>query len=144
MIRRVTLRKHHLMASSLLVAVALIAVLAISAAAASPLKITNCNKAASSPRLLTLTCADANTALKGMTWSSFGGAAAQGKGTFVMNTCEPNCAAGKDVSYPVSVKATGALKCKHGLRVYGKLALEFIGRTPGPGVPRSWKLACPY
>jgi hypothetical protein len=144
MIRPVPVRKRHLAASALLVAAALAAALAISASAASPLKITNCNRAASSPKLLTLTCADANTALKGMTWSSFGGAAAQGKGTFVMNTCEPNCAAGKDVSYPVKVKATGVLRCKHGLRVYGKLALQFTGRAPRPGVPRSWKLFCPY
>jgi hypothetical protein len=137
-------RKHHIVASALLAAAALLAVLAISASAASPLKITDCNKAVSSPKLLTLTCGDANTALKGMSWSSFGSATTQGKGTFVTNTCEPNCAAGKDVSYPVKVKATGALSCKGGLRVYGKLALQFTGRAPGPGVPRSWKLACPY
>jgi hypothetical protein len=139
-----TLRKYRLMASALLAAAGLVAVMAMSASGASPLKITNCNKAASSPKLLTLTCGDGNTALKGMSWSSFGGAAAQGKGTFVTNTCEPNCAAGKDVSYPVKAKATGALKCKHGLRVYSKLALQFTGRAPGSGVPRSWKLACPY
>jgi hypothetical protein len=144
MIRLMTLHKHQLLLGAPLAAAALIAAFAISASAASPLKITNCNKAASSPKLLTLTCADANTALKGMTWSSFGGPAAQGRGTFVMNTCEPNCAAGKDVSYPVKVKATGALTCKHGLRVYGRLALHFTGRAPGREIPRNWKLACPY
>jgi hypothetical protein len=144
MIRLMTLHKHRLLPRVLFGAAALIAAFAISASAASPLKITNCNKAASSPRLLTLTCADANTALKGMTWSSFGGAAAQGNGTFVMNTCEPNCAAGKDVSYPVRVKATGTLTCKHGLRVYATLALQFTRRAPGPDFPRNWKLDCPY
>jgi hypothetical protein len=137
-------RKHHLLASVLLSAVALIATLAMSASAAAPLKIANCNKAVSSPKLLTLTCGDANMGLEGMSWSSFGAATAQGRGTFVANTCEPNCAAGKDVSYLVKVKATGAITCKHGLRVYGRLALDFTGRAPGPGVPRSWKLACPY
>jgi hypothetical protein len=139
-----TLRKHHLLASALLAAAALLAALAMSASAASPLKITNCNKAVSSPKLLTLTCGDANMGLKGISWSSFGGAVAQGKGGFVANTCEPDCAAGKDVSYPVKVKAMGAISCKHGVRVYSKLALQFTGRAPGPGVPRSWKLACPY
>jgi hypothetical protein len=138
------LRKQLFLASALLVAAALIAVLAISASAASPLKITNCNKAASRPSLLTLTCGDANTALKGMIWSSFGGAAAQGNGTFVMNTCEPNCAAGKDVSYPVKARVTGAIACRHGVRVYGRLTLQFTGRAPGRSVPRSWKLTCPY
>lgn len=138
------LRRHRLVVSAPLAAAALIAVLAISASAASPLKITDCNRALSRPKQLTLACGDGNTALKGMRWSGFGSAAAQGKGTFVTNTCEPNCAAGKDVSYPVKVKATGALSCKGGLRVYGKLTLQFTGRAPGRGVPRNWRLACPY
>jgi hypothetical protein len=98
----------------------------------------------SSPKLLTLERGDGNTVVKGLSWSSFGAAAAQAKGTFVTNTCEPNCAAGKDVSYPVKLKATGSLKCKGSLRVYGKLTLQFTGRAPGPGVPRTFKLACPY
>ncbi|HEY4918174.1 MAG TPA: hypothetical protein VIH92_14780 [Solirubrobacteraceae bacterium] len=139
-----TSRKCHLLANALFATAVLVVALAVAASAASPLKITNCNRAASSPKLLTLTCGDANMALNGMSWSSFGGAVAQGRGTFVANTCEPNCAAGKDVSYPVKVKATGVLRCKHGLRVYGRLALQFTGRAPGPGVPRNWKLACPY
>ncbi len=144
MIWQVRSRTHHRTAGVLLAAAILTVTLAISASAASPLKITNCNRAASRPSLLTLTCADANTALKGMIWSSFGGATAQGRGTFVTNTCEPNCAAGRDVSYPVKVKATGALACKHGVRVYGRLALQFTGRAPGREIPRNWKLACPY
>jgi hypothetical protein len=135
--------KHHLLASALLAAAALIAAFAISASAAAPLKITNCNKAASRPSLLTLTCGDGNTVVKGLRWSSFGAATAQGKGTFVTNTCEPNCAEGKDVSYPVKVKATGTLKCKGGVTVYGKLALQFTGRAPGSNIPRSWKFTCP-
>lgn len=144
MIRRMSFRKRDRVFGMLLVVAVLTAALAISAWAASPLKITNCNRAASSPKLLTLTCGDANTALTSMAWSSFGGSVAQGKGAFVMNTCEPDCAAGKDVSYAVKVRATGALDCRHGLRVYGKLALQFIGRAPGPGIPRNWKMACPY
>ena len=138
-----TISKHHLLASALLAAAALIAAFAISASAAAPLKITNCNKAASQPKLLTLTCGDGNTVVKGLSWSAFGGTTAQAKGTFVTNTCEPNCAAGKDLSYAVKLKATGALKCKGGVRVYSKVALQFTGRAPGAGVPRNWKLGCP-
>ena len=86
--------KHHLLASVLFAAAALIATFAIGASAAAPLKITNCNRAASQPKLLTLTCGDGNTVVKGLSWSAFGGTTAQAKGTFVTNTCEPNCAAG--------------------------------------------------
>jgi hypothetical protein len=142
---RMTTSKHYyLSASALLAAAIAIAAFAMSASAASPLKITNCNKTASSPKLLTLTCGDGNTVLKGLSWSSFGGASAAGKGTFVTNTCEPNCAEGKDISFPVTAKATGSKKCKGGVKVYGKLALTFTGsKKPAPDIPRNWTLGCP-
>jgi hypothetical protein len=136
-------KQHYLSASALLVAAIAIAAVAIPASAASPLKITNCNKAASRPKLLTLTCGDGNTVLKGMAWSSFGGAKAAGKGTFTSNTCNPDCAEGKDVSYPVSVKAEGSKKCK-GATVYAKLSLSYPGaRKPPPSEPRKWFFRCP-
>jgi hypothetical protein len=136
-------KQHYLPAGALLVAAIAIAVFAMSASAASPLKITNCNKAASSPKLLTLTCGDGNTVLKGMTWSNFGDAKASGKGTFTSNTCNPNCAEGKNVSYPVSIKAEGSKKCK-GATVYAKLSLTYPGaRKPPPSEPRKWFFRCP-
>ena len=147
--RAMRFAKHHLLRSALLaaaasLAVALIAAGAMSASAASPLKITNCNRAGTRPRLLTLTCGDGNTVLKGLKWSSFGGSTGQGKGRFVMNTCEPNCAQGKDVSYPVSVKATNPRRCKGGVRVYNRVTLQFTGRKPSSsGSLKSWTLGCP-
>jgi hypothetical protein len=117
---------------------------AISASAAAPVKITNCNAAASRPKLLTLTCGDGNTVLKGLSWSTFGGSSARAKGTFVMNTCEPNCAAGRDVSYPVAVRATSPRTCKQGVRVYNKLTLRFTGRVPKSASSLTrWTLGCP-
>ncbi len=116
---------------------------ALSASAAAPLKLTNCYSAVSRPKAVVLTCADANTSLKGLTWSSFGGSTAQGRGTFVTDNCEPNCASGKGLSFKAAVKATGSVLCMHGLRVYAKLTLRFTGKAPGPGVPRIWKLGCP-
>jgi hypothetical protein len=138
-----TLTRFIIPASALLAVAALVTALAVSAGAASSLKITNCNTALSKPKSVTLTCGDGNTVLKSLSWSSFGGSTAQAKGTFVTNTCKPNCAAGKNVSYPVTVKATGSVSCKKGVRVYGKLALRFTGRAPGSGVPRNWRLSCP-
>jgi hypothetical protein len=135
---------RRFLSSSLLAAVVLVAAFSMSAFAASPVKITNCIKASSRPRQFTLTCGDGNTVLKGLSWSSFGGATAQAKGTFVTNTCEPNCAEGKDVSYPVSVKATSPKTCKGGVRVYGKLALVFTARTPlSISRYKNWTLGCP-
>lgn len=138
-----TFKKVTLIASLALAAALVIAAFAISASAASPTKITNCNKAVSKPKSITLACADAGIALNKLSWSSFGGTTAKGKGTFVMNTCEPNCAAGKNVSYPVGVLASGSKKCK-GASVYSKLTLTFTGpKKPKSSVKRAWALGCP-
>jgi hypothetical protein len=129
----------------LLLAGTLAATLVTTAAlAASPVKITNCYKAASRPKSVTLTCGDGNTVLTGLRWSSFGGASAEAKGTFETNTCSPNCAQGKVVRYPVSVKATSPRSCKRGLRVYNKVTLQFTGRKPSSAVSlKNWTLGCP-
>ncbi|MGA9876251.1 MAG: hypothetical protein WBQ21_10620 [Solirubrobacteraceae bacterium] len=127
-----------------IIAVVLLALGAMSASGASSLKITNCNKAVSRPKSVTLTCGDGNTVLSGLSWSSFGGTSAAASGTFKMNTCEPNCASGKVVSYPVSVKATSPRNCKGGLRVYNKVTLKFTGRSPKSASRlKNWTLGCP-
>jgi hypothetical protein len=117
---------------------------AVGASAASPVKITNCVKASSRPKTLTLACGDGNTVLSGLRWSSFGGKSARASGTLQMNTCSPNCAAGKVVRYPVSVSAGDTRTCKAGLRVYDKLTLRFTGRAPSStsGL-KHWTLGCP-
>ena len=129
--------------SATLAAIAL--ALAISASAASsPLKITNCTKASSRPKTVTLTCADANTVLGALSWSSFGGTTAQAKGTLEVNKCEPYCAAGKFSKYPVKATASGTRKCKGGLRVYSRLSLQFTGKSPAKAnTLKSWTLSCP-
>jgi hypothetical protein len=128
-----------------MLAAALVLSAAIAASASSPLQITNCLRAASRPKLLTLTCADGNTVLKGLRWSSFGGKSAQASGTLVTNTCEPNCAAGKNVSYPVTATASEPRSCERGIRVYNKLTLTFTGRAPKSSASlKRWTLGCPF
>ena len=143
MIPPMNIRKPHLIARAVLTAALVIAAFAMSASAASSLKITNCNKTASKPKTLTLTCGDGNTYLKGLSWSSFGGSTAKAKGTFVIDLCEPNCAEGKNASYPASVTATSSKKCKGG-SVYKKLTLTFTGHKPkSSNRLTSWTLGCP-
>jgi len=138
------MRLHKLLLASATLAAAIVAFAAISAFAASPLKITNCNQASSRPKSFTLACGDGNTVLKGLKWSSFGGATAQAKGTFTINLCEPNCAAGKAASFPVTVKASDPRNCKGGLRVYDKVTLKFKGKSPKTeGELNRWTLGCP-
>src|ERR1700683_5080931 len=80
-----SLRRHFLILTTLLAA--MIAAGAMAASGAGTVKLTNCNKASSRPKQVTLTCGDGNTALSGLRWSSFGGASANASGTFEMNTC---------------------------------------------------------
>lgn len=139
------MRLHKHLLASLALAAAILALGAIAASASSPLKINNCVKASSRPESLTLACGDGNTVLKGLKWSSFGGATAQAKGTFTIDLCEPNCAAGKAASFPVTVTASSPRNCKGGLRVYNKLTLAFKGKSPKKteGSLTRWTLGCP-
>ncbi len=70
------------------------------------------------PSSFVLSCADANTLFQDITWSSWGGRIATGKGTLVANTCTPDCAAGKYVSEPAQI-ALGALAERAGHLDYG-------------------------
>jgi hypothetical protein len=138
----------HSLSRQFLVLTTLVAVMvtagAMAASGAGTVKITNCNKASSRPKQVTLTCGDGNTALSGLRWSSFGGVSASAAGTFEMNTCTPNCASGKVVRYPVSVKAYDTRSCKRGLKVYNKLTLKFTARKPSSaGNLTRWTLGCP-
>jgi hypothetical protein len=136
--------QRHLPGGAVLAIAVLMASFAVSASASSPLKITNCNTAVSRPKLLTLSCGDGNTVLKALSWSSFGGSTARARGMFVMNTCEPNCAAGRAVSFKVNVTATDPRTCKRGLRVYNRVTLQFIGHAPPePNALERWTLGCP-
>jgi hypothetical protein len=125
-------------------ATALSATAAPDATAASQVEITNCNHAQSRPKEVTLTCADGNTVLRNLHWSSFGGLTAAARGTFEVNTCTPNCAEGRMASYTVQLRATRPGDCSGTLRVYHKLTLVFIGTPPKAGQSLShWTLGCP-
>jgi hypothetical protein len=54
------------------------------------------------PTSFTLTCADGYDYLSGLRWASWGDEAFA-SGTEHENTCQPDCAAGKEISYPALV-----------------------------------------
>ena len=55
------------------------------------------------PSSFVLTCADANDALTALHWVSWANNQAFGTGTEKVNTCTPDCADGKLVSYPALI-----------------------------------------
>jgi hypothetical protein len=57
------------------------------------------------PAAMVLSCADANSELRGLTWTDWGDTTAYATGTIAWNDCTPDCAAGHWKSQPVTVWA---------------------------------------
>ena len=82
-------------------------------AAAGKVTIYGCDhQPVSQPTNYVLFCGDGNAWLDKMAWSDWGAPTATGKGTYVQNDCQPNCAAGKPVSAPATATLS-ALKDGH-------------------------------
>ena len=83
------------------------------------------------------TCADGSKELTDVTWTTFGPDGADGTGTYSYKVCEPNCAAGHRVFFPVVVHADepqpqmpGA-GCPAGTMFYTNLVIAYPNGVPG-------------
>lgn len=89
-------------------------------------------------KLNVLGCASVAVALQDMSWSSWGPQGADGTGTAVFKLCDPNCAAGYQVTVPVVVHAWNPQAprkdaiCQGGLRIFGDMILAFPNGAPPP------------
>jgi hypothetical protein len=83
------------------------------------------------PKDFVLACADGNSALEKLTWSSWAPGMASAQGTLVQNDCTPYCAAGHFHSYPALVVLWGGKAIGHGERAYTKLTMILTGSRPG-------------
>jgi hypothetical protein len=105
----------------------------------------DCTRSQIKPNQIVLDCADANAEVLHIKWSSFGAAKAAGTGTYSVNGCTPNCAAGTFENYPVKLTASDAKHCDDGnVDDYMSLLLTFVG-TPPPSTrsPLKYPLYCP-
>jgi hypothetical protein len=89
-------------------------------------------------KLNILGCASVAVALQDMSWSSWGPQGADGTGTAVFKICDPNCAAGYQLTDPVVVHAWNAQPpgpdaiCQAGLKIFADMVLAFPEATPPP------------
>ncbi|ORV89301.1 hypothetical protein AWC11_13935 [Mycobacterium interjectum] len=89
-------------------------------------------------KLNVLGCASVAVALQDMSWTSWGPQGADGTGNAVFKICEPNCAAGYQLTDPVVVYAWNAQPprpdaiCQAGLKIFSDLILAFPKATPPP------------
>jgi hypothetical protein len=81
------------------------------------------------PKSVIVTCADANFAIKKITYSSYGTKKARGTGTASINTCEPNCAAGTFQSFPVRFVMSRVGQCGD-VPQFRRLTVTFTGKRP--------------
>jgi hypothetical protein len=93
-------------------------------------------------KLNILGCASVAVALQDMSWSSWGPQGADGTGTAVFKICDPNCAAGYQLTDPVVVHAWNAQPprpdaiCQVGLKIFADMILAFPKDVPPPTVQK--------
>jgi hypothetical protein len=83
------------------------------------------------------TCADGSKELTGLTWTAFGPTGADGTGTYSYQVCDPNCAAGYRVSFPVVIHAgepqaaPAGSGCPAQTQFYRNLVIAYPAEMPG-------------
>lgn len=93
-------------------------------------------------KLNVLGCASVAVALQDMSWSSWGPQGADGTGTAVFKLCDPNCAAGSQLTEPVIVHAWNPQPprreaiCQVGLEIFADMILAFPKEVPPPSVQK--------
>jgi|tagenome__1003787_1003787.scaffolds.fasta_scaffold20562019_1 hypothetical protein len=99
-------------------------------------------RATTRPSFVVFACGDGNFYAKRITWDSWGGSRATGRGTAHVNSCDPNCAEGKFETFPVRISVSRVRSC-HGGRRYTRATTSF-SRSDRPSGPRrfSWPLSC--
>ena len=83
------------------------------------------------PKSFVLACADGNSAVQKLAWSTWAPGLASAKGTLVQNDCTPYCAAGHFHSYPALVVLWGSKAIGHGEHAYTRLTMILTGARPG-------------
>ena len=131
---------------ALITAVALSADVALASSSSNYL-VGDCQHSQRRPSTVIVTCADAGLSIQKITWSSFGGATASASGSAHINSCTPNCTAGKFSVYSVQITASKPRRCREGRSDYRQLKLTYTAKRP-PGVARSkssqtYTLPCP-
>ena len=77
------------------------------------------------PKDFVLACADGNSAVEKLTWTSWTPGLASAKGTLRQNDCTPYCAAGHFHDYPVSLTLSNPRRCPDGYHDYRTATAQY-------------------
>jgi hypothetical protein len=84
------------------------------------------------PALIVLACGDGNASLEHLVWSSWTATSATGRGQFVHNTCDPDCAEGTFVSAAATVRLAYPVQTNAG-REFAGLSYSYADPTSRSG-----------
>lgn len=76
------------------------------------------------PRRHVLSCADANSGLRRLTWSSWNSTSATGAGVYYWNDCKPDCAAGTNHTSKATVELKRP-KVQKGEKVFTRVVVKY-------------------
>ena len=94
------------------------------------------------PEEIILTCADGGMIVTDIRWQTWTTTGATGTGTYSQNMCDPNCAEGRRVDVPVTIKLSEPFEYK-GRNVLKTLDIQVVsGRElPNGGTRMTWDVA---
>ncbi|HVX21419.1 MAG TPA: hypothetical protein VHB02_08725 [Acidimicrobiales bacterium] len=105
-----------------------------------PSVLATCNLPGSAPAVepstIMLACGDGNAYLDHLTWSSWTPSGATGSGTYTHNLCQPDCAQGRFVSAPTTVRLAYPIATGRG-REFSQLSYTTAGSTRTTAIPTS-------
>jgi len=84
------------------------------------------------PKTFILTCADANSDLGKLSWTSWTPGLASATGKLEVNDCTPYCAAGHMHMYQAVIVASGTQRCPGDIAAYSRVTIAFVGPSPYP------------
>lgn len=93
------------------------------------------------PAQITLACGDGSDGLDKLNWNNWGTDTATGQGEYYANTCNPDCANGKEADFPVQVTLSGAGNSSRGA-YFSQLSITWQGAKPS-GAQDSYSLPAP-
>lgn len=113
-----------------------------SAEASTSYLLTCSDEPVSEPLSYQLLCGLGLDAFDQLEWTNWGEAEARAEGRYEEKICDPNCAAGSVISYPVFVTVED-LEPQDGASFYRSLTVEFPGMRPGwaKGASESFDIA---
>jgi hypothetical protein len=92
-------------------------------------QVDDCGAPQIQPTAFILACADHNAFFQNLRWSSWSASSARGTGTYVYNTCTPDCAAGTFVGVSGSIWLDQPVSTSAGIE-FSRVTWAYPGPTP--------------